>query len=223
MEKIQEDEFKYSQNNTFNDAAPTPKNLLATVPKLNCFILKRTRSKSKSGATNVMHAKIVLKNVERIFTNIERKIFYFGLNSNEGLTNGELFFLEGRLMQRQYLFTVDSFRCSKTRMYFFTENFHTDKSFGFLRIPVKSVLLFLFQHHEANRGAAAEQMGSPLRSVTKFLFKGPSFPELRILDPITLGNLVPIGNNQYSQVDIDNRSQMTNGVIRVGAPTMLLQ
>jgi hypothetical protein len=57
MEENQKEEFNYSQNNTFNDADPTPKNLLATVPKLNCFILKRTGNKSRSGATNVMHAK----------------------------------------------------------------------------------------------------------------------------------------------------------------------
>jgi hypothetical protein len=196
MEKKQEKEFECSQNNTFNDVNSTPKNLLATVPKLNCFILKRTGSKSRSGATNVMHAKLVFKNVDGIFRNIERKIFSFDLISSEGLSNGALFFLKKRFMQQQYLFAVILIGYSKTRICLFTEGFHTGKNFGFLRTAVKSVLLFLDQYHEASRGAAAEQMSSPFRSATKFLFNGPSFQELRTLDSVTLGNLVSIGNNQ---------------------------
>jgi hypothetical protein len=67
-------EFRYSRDNKFNDAYPTPKNLLATVSKLNCIILKQTGSKSRSGATNMMHAKQVLKKNEIIVGNSERKI-----------------------------------------------------------------------------------------------------------------------------------------------------
>jgi hypothetical protein len=130
-EKDQEEVFKYSQNNTFNDADPTPKNLLATVPKLNCFILKRTGSKSRSGAINVMHEKLVLKNVDGIIGNIERRIFSFDLNGSEGLSDGGLFFLKKWFMQQQYLFTVDLFGCSKTRIYLFTEGFHITRLLDF--------------------------------------------------------------------------------------------
>jgi hypothetical protein len=76
-------EFRYSQDNIFNDAYPTPKNLLATVPKLNCIILKQTGSKSRSGATNMMHAEHALKKNEIIDRNIERKIFPFDPNTLE--------------------------------------------------------------------------------------------------------------------------------------------
>jgi hypothetical protein len=143
-----------------------------------------------------MHAKLMLKNVDGIVGNIERKNFSFNLNDSVGLSDGELFFLKERFIQQQFLFTVDLFGCSKTRICLFTEMFHTDRCLEFLRTPVKSVLLFLFQYHEASRGAAAEQMSSLFRSVTKLLFNGPSFPELRTLDLETLGNLVSIGNNQ---------------------------
>jgi hypothetical protein len=108
-EKDQEEEFKYSQSNAFNDADSTLKNLLATVPKLNCFILKHKGSKSRSGATNVMHAKLVLKNVDGTIGNIERRIFSFDSNCSEGLSDGGLFFLKKRFMQQQYLFTIDLF------------------------------------------------------------------------------------------------------------------
>jgi hypothetical protein len=128
--------------------------------------------------------------------NIERRIFSFDLYDSECLSGGGLFFLKKGFMQQQYLFTVDLFGCSKTRICLFTEGFHTGKNFGLLRTPVKSILLSLYQYHEASRGAAAGHMSSPFRSVTKLLFNGPSFPELRTLDPVTLGNLVFIGNNQ---------------------------
>jgi hypothetical protein len=39
-------EFRYSRDNTFNDAYPTPKNLLVTVLKLNCIILNRSEVKA---------------------------------------------------------------------------------------------------------------------------------------------------------------------------------
>jgi hypothetical protein len=45
-------------------------------------------------------------------------------------------------------------------------------------------------------------MGSPLRSEFKFMLKYPFFPEPLIWDPVTLDNLVSIGNNQWNQVGI---------------------
>jgi hypothetical protein len=122
-----------------------------------------------------MHAKLVLKNVDGIFRNIERKFFSFDLNSSEGLSDGGLFFLKKGFMQQQYLFAVILIGCSKTRICLITEGFHTSKNFGFIITPVKSVLLIFYQYHEANMGAAAEQMSFPFRSVAKFLFNGPSF------------------------------------------------
>jgi hypothetical protein len=77
---------------------PAPKNLLATVPKLNCIILKQNEDKSRSGTTNVMHAEQVLKDDEIIFRNIERKNFSFNLNVSVGLFDGELFFLKERFI-----------------------------------------------------------------------------------------------------------------------------
>jgi hypothetical protein len=44
----------------------------------------------------------------------------------------------------------------------------------FLRTPVNIALVFFEQYLEANRRIAAAQMGSPLRSVFKFMFKIPS-------------------------------------------------
>jgi hypothetical protein len=70
----------------------------------------------------------------------------------------------------------------------------------FLRTPVNVVSIFSDQHHEASRRTAAEQMSFPLRNAIKFMLKKPIFTEPRILDPATLGNLVPIGNIQWDQV-----------------------
>jgi hypothetical protein len=81
-------------------------------------------------------------------------------------------------------------------IYLFTEWFHSDENDEFLRTPVNSISLFLFQHLEASKGAAAEQMGSPLGSVIMFMFKYPLIPELRNCDSLTLGNLISIGSNQ---------------------------
>jgi hypothetical protein len=85
-------------------------------------------------------------------------------------------------------------------VYLITEGFHTYEKNGFLRTPINSALLIIVQYHEASRRTAAEQMGSPLRSVFKFMLKYPFIPELRNWDPVTLGNLVSIGNNQWDQV-----------------------
>jgi hypothetical protein len=156
MEKDQEEEFKYSQCDTFNDADPTPKNLLATVPKLNCFILKRTENKGRSEATNIIHAKLVLNNVNGIFGNIERNAFSFNFDGDEGLSDCGLFFLKRRFVQQQNVFTVNLFGCSKTKICLFIEEFQTNKNSGFLRTSAESALLFLYQYHEASRGAAAE-------------------------------------------------------------------
>jgi hypothetical protein len=165
-------EFKYSQCNTINDAYPTPKNLLATVPKPNCIILKQTGGKSRSGATNVMHAEQVLKNNEVIFRNIKPRISSIDPNNVRKLTGGELFSYIIRLKQLLHFFIIKSFRC-KTNIYLFIERFHTNKNNEFPRTPVNSTLLFLFQYHETSREIAAEQMGSLLRSVIKSMFKNP--------------------------------------------------
>jgi hypothetical protein len=45
-----------------------------------------------------MHAKLVLKDVNGIFENIETKVFSIDLNDSESLSNDGLFFLEIRLM-----------------------------------------------------------------------------------------------------------------------------
>jgi hypothetical protein len=88
-------------------------------------------------------------------------------------------------------------------IFIYTEWFHTKIEVEFPRTPVNFVSFFSEQYHEASRGAAAEQKGSPFRSVFKFMLKYPSIPESRIRDPVTLGNLVSIGNNQWNQVGID--------------------
>jgi hypothetical protein len=50
--EIPTEEFKYSLQSKIEEVDPTPKNLLVTVPELNCFIKKQTGSKSNFGATN---------------------------------------------------------------------------------------------------------------------------------------------------------------------------
>jgi hypothetical protein len=96
---------------------------------------------------------------------------------------------------------INSFRCSKIVIYLFTEGFHTEKKNEFQRTPANIVSLFFDQYRETRRRTAAEQMGSPFRSVHQILAQVPVLPEPRIWDPVTLSNLVPIGNNQWDQVD----------------------
>jgi hypothetical protein len=90
---------------------------------------------------------------------------------------------------------INTFRCSRVTIYIFTEGFPTEEEFRFPRTSVNIATLSFEQHHEASRRTAAEQMGSPLRSRVKFMLKDPFLPEPRIWDPVTLGNLVSIGNN----------------------------
>jgi hypothetical protein len=97
---------------------------------------------------------------------------------------------------------INTFRCSSF-IFVYTEGFHTELEVEFFRTLVYIASVFLNQHHEASRRTAAEQMGSSLRSAFKFMLKKPIFPGPRILDPATLSNLVPIGNNQWDQVGID--------------------
>jgi hypothetical protein len=95
---------------------------------------------------------------------------------------------------------INTFRCSRVIIYIFTEGFPTEEEIRFLRTPVNIVSVSIEQYHEASRRTAAEQMGSPLRSEFKFMLKYPFLPEPRIWDPMTLGNLFSIGNNQWNQV-----------------------
>jgi hypothetical protein len=95
---------------------------------------------------------------------------------------------------------INIFRSSKVMIYGITEGFHTEKKNRYRRTPVNNALLSIDQYHKTSRRTAAEQMGSPLRSVNKFMLKYPFSPEPRIWDQVTLGNLVSIGNNQCNQV-----------------------
>jgi hypothetical protein len=95
---------------------------------------------------------------------------------------------------------INTFRCSKIIIYIFTEGFHTEEKSRCQRTAVNNALLFFEQYHEASRRTSAEQMGSPLRSVFKFMLKYRLIPEPRIWDPVTLGNLVSIGNNQWARL-----------------------
>jgi hypothetical protein len=56
------------------------------------------------------------------------------------------------------------------------------------------------QYHEASRRSATEQMGSSLEALIISMLKYPFIPELRNWNPVALGNLVPIVNNQLDQV-----------------------
>jgi hypothetical protein len=98
---------------------------------------------------------------------------------------------------------INTFRCNSLTIFIYTEGFHTKIEFEFSRTPVNVVSFFSGPYHEPSRGTAAEQKGSPLRSDIKFRLKYPSIPEPRIWDPVTLGNLVSIDNNQWNQVGID--------------------
>jgi hypothetical protein len=97
---------------------------------------------------------------------------------------------------------INTFRCSKVMIYIFTEGFPTEGEVRFPRTPVNIASVFFKQYHEANRKTAAEQIGSPLRSEFIFMLKYPFLSEPGIWDPVTLGNLVSIGNNQWNQVDM---------------------
>jgi hypothetical protein len=97
---------------------------------------------------------------------------------------------------------INTFRCADMRIYFFTDGFHNEEEVRFSRSPINNASVFFDQYHEASRRTAAEQMSSPLRSVFNFMFKYPSIPEPRIWDPVTLSNLVSIGNNQWNQVGL---------------------
>jgi hypothetical protein len=91
---------------------------------------------------------------------------------------------------------MNTFRCSSLTVFIYTEGFPTKDEVEFLRAPVKVVALFFDPYHEASRGTAAEQKSSPLRSAIIFMLNDPLNPKSRIWDPVTLGNLAPIGNNQ---------------------------
>jgi hypothetical protein len=99
---------------------------------------------------------------------------------------------------------INTFRCSKIIIYIYTEGFHKEKKNRCRRTPVNIATLSVEQHQEASRGTAAEQTSSPLRSEFNTLLKYPFLPESRICDPVTLGNLVSIGNNQWNQVGHDS-------------------
>jgi hypothetical protein len=98
---------------------------------------------------------------------------------------------------------INTFRCSSLTIFIYPEGFHTKDEVEFPRTPVNVVALFSDPYHEASRGAAAEQKGSPLRSAIKFMLKCPLIPKSRNWDHVTLGNLASIGNNQWTQVGID--------------------
>jgi hypothetical protein len=89
----------------------------------------------------------------------------------EGKRVFNLFIFESILVLKFAEQIINTFRCSKMTIYIFTEGFHANKKNGFLRTPVNSALLSLVQYHEASRRTATEQMGSPLRSVFRFMFK----------------------------------------------------
>jgi hypothetical protein len=84
---------------------------------------------------------------------------------------------------------VNTFRYSRMTNFIFTERFHTEKKNRFTRTSVINATFLIGQHHEESRRTAAEQMGSPFRSVIKFMIKYPFFTEPRNWDPVTLGNL----------------------------------
>jgi hypothetical protein len=94
---------------------------------------------------------------------------------------------------------INTFRCSSL-IFIYTEGFPTEDEIRFPKTPVFIASVFIEQYHEASRRTAAEQMGSPFRSVFRSMLKYPSISEPRIWDPVTLGNLVSIDNNQWSQV-----------------------
>jgi hypothetical protein len=56
--------------------------------------------------------------------------------------------------------------------------------------------LNLVMQPKASRRTAAEQMGSPREFCYQVLCSNPVLAGVTLLDPITLGNLVPIGNSQ---------------------------
>jgi hypothetical protein len=87
-------------------------------------------------------------------------------------------------------------------IYIFTEGFPSEEEIRFPRTPVNIALVSIEQYYEPSRRTAAEQMGSPLRSIFKFMLKYTFLPEPRIWDPVILGNLVSIDNNQWGQVDM---------------------
>jgi hypothetical protein len=87
----------------------------------------------------------------------------------------------------------------KKRIFIYTEGFHTKDEVEFPRTPVNVVSFFSEPYHEASRGAASEQKGSPLRSIFKLMLKYPSISGSRIWDPVTRSNLVSIRNNQWNQ------------------------
>jgi hypothetical protein len=66
---------------------------------------------------------------------------------------------------------INTFRCSRVIIYIFTEGFPTEEEIRFPRTPVNIAILSIEQQREASRRTAAEQMGSPLRSVFKFMLK----------------------------------------------------
>jgi hypothetical protein len=56
--------------------------------------------------------------------------------------------------------------------------------------------LVLKMQSEASRRTAAEQKGSPREFCYQFLCSNPVLAGVMLLDPVILGNLVPIGNSQ---------------------------
>jgi hypothetical protein len=98
---------------------------------------------------------------------------------------------------------IKTFRCSNLAVLIYTEGFPTKDEIEIPRTPVNVVELFFDPYHRASRGTAAEQKSSPLRSEIIFMLNDSLNPKSRIWDPVTLGNLVSIGNNQWTQVGID--------------------
>jgi hypothetical protein len=56
--------------------------------------------------------------------------------------------------------------------------------------------LYLVMQPKASRRTIAEQKDSPVESCDQFLCANPVLGGITLLNPVTLGNLVPIGNSQ---------------------------
>jgi hypothetical protein len=97
---------------------------------------------------------------------------------------------------------INTFRWSGLIISIYPEGFPTKSEVEFQRTSVNVVSFFSGPCYEASRRTAAEQKSSPLRSEITFMLSYPLISELRIWDPVTLSNLVSIGNNQWNQVGI---------------------